>query len=288
MKIRSRKRLGLILRVFARTPGVVARNAEDVLSAARKAEDLKDSQGNIFSSILILVCADTTRVDCDCGDTAAYLRKQVGVGGAIEVHEVAHGDLSCGVLNYGVATMLRDRIDYVAILSHGVAGYLTRSTMERCITALEKGARVVGVAINELQDQILEGRIANTFAVWDAKALMSVGGFDLRAAWPKKNDPTSLYLRGWNVEKGEVFYPRAGVEEIIPAIRLAQDYGPCIAAFVPEGAPIWKRPDPALDPVGHDREVKKMGTKLERQMAMALSVGADLSVLRGGLMKGSW
>jgi len=85
--------------------------------------------------------------------------------------------------------------------------------------------RASGVAINELTPSVLEGRLANTFCLWDNLALLSVGGFDLRAAKPQRIE-RAHYMRGWSKDKGEVFYHLAGVEEVIPTRPFGRNLRP--------------------------------------------------------------
>jgi hypothetical protein len=178
------------------------------------------------------------------------------------------------------------------ILSTQVSSYFNNETIEKMLEAIDFGALVVGVAIDELTDSIMQGRIANTFALWHNKSLMTVGGFDLRASKPRKDNKTTLFLEGWNSEKeekegdGGVFYHLAGVEEIIPLIRIVRIFGNKIAPILPQGNDIkeWVTPNSKDDPVGYARHLKKMGTKLQRQTAFAAFENADLSLLEGGVM----
>jgi hypothetical protein len=285
MSLLDRKRFGLVLRGFSKSSDQVAKNVIQLRAAITKASSLVIGGKKVFSEILVLIASDPNYPDCDCGETAAALRQSTDASQNIEIAEVKHGDLFCGALNYGVMRLARKRIDYVTIMSHGVADYLSMPVMEQTFEAFELGALVVGVAINELSQSIFEGRLANTFTTYDVPALGSVGLFDLRASQPRKNDPTTEYLRGWNVDKGDVYYPRAGVEEIIPLLRLVRMYGPCIAPIQPFGSPEWKIPDPVQDLEGFKREIAKMGTKLQRQAAHAAFEGCSLDVLKGGVME---
>ncbi len=279
------------MRAFSKTEDQVENNAGQVLNAARGAANwIKADKSKFFSEVMILIPRDESRIDYDCGKTASALEEMLRMQppdedkftSNISIHEVKHGDLFCGVLNYGVTKLLREGIDYVGIISSGASSYLTAENMNAIYQAFEGGAKAAGLAIEELQQSILEGRLANTFAFWDAIALMSVGGFDLRAQQPKKDDRTAPYLRGFG---SDLYYPLAGVEEIIPLTRLVSTFGPCIAPIKPAGAAVWKAPNPATDPEGAARHQKKMGTKFERQAALAASVGADLSYLQYGVME---
>lgn len=246
---------------------------------------LKKDKSKVFSEVMILVSSDESRVDHDCGETADVIRQafldQDRQVENVHVYEVKEGDLFCGTLNWGMAKMLREGVDYVGVISHGAIDYLTHENMELVYQTFENGARATGLAIEELQPSILDGRLANTFAFWDAQALMSVGGFDLRAAQPKKTDLTAPYLRG---SGSDLYYPLAGVEEVIPLVRLTTTYGKCIAPLIPSGKAEWNAPDPATDPEGAARHQKKMSTKFVRQLALAASVGADLSYIEYGVM----
>ncbi len=287
MNILARERIGLVLRVFAKTPDQVDKNAGEVLKAARQAATLRIGNRNIFSKILIAVASDTRRIDHDCGMTAQWIRDALTQRPEprIRIFEAYHSDLFCGILNDSMLELFEDRCRYATVLSHTALGYLTAENMLQTIEAFERGAKVCGVAIEELQESVLEGRVANTFATWDIKALLGVGGFDLKAAQPFKDDRLANYLRGWSTTAGEVYYPYAGVEEIISLCRLVERHGKCIAPITPHDTAEWKEPDPQSDPEGYKRHLKKMGTKHERQMAFTTSIGFDLSYLRGGVMQ---
>ena len=273
----DQKRIGLILRVFSPKPELVDKNVEQV----RQTVEIADNLG-IFSRIDVLVSADGRYGDTDCGETTAKLKQKLaGVYENTFTSEVRHGDIFCGMLNYGVAHQMRDRIDYSMIMSIGVKDYMTMENMMACIDALEAGAKVTGLAISELAPSILDGRIANTFAIWDNISLMTVGSFDLRAAKPLKDDKLASYVRGWSAEKGEVFYNAAGVEEIIPLARMVKLFGPCIAPVLPVTGAQWVVSD---DPDVQKREQAKLGTKFERQMRWCVAEDIDFSFLKGGVM----
>lgn len=275
---------GMVIRVFAKTPDQVEGNAKLALAAANKAETLCVGEKPLYKKILILVPADPNYPDCDCGETAAYLRRFVMRTSRIEVREVSHGDLFCGVLNYGLARLTRAGCDYMTVLSPGASGYLSVEEMLRAADAFDKGAKVAGVALDELAESVLAGRIANTFATWDTVALATVGGFDLRASQPRRNDPTALYAHGVDADGKDVFYPQAGVEEILPLTRLVKLFGKCLAPMRPLAVSTWVVPDPVTDPEGALRHKKKLGTKFERQLFHAAYLGTDFSVLRSGVM----
>lgn len=152
------------------------------------------------------------------------------------------------------------------------------------IEAMDNGAMAAGIALHELTALIMRGRLANTFAMWDNEALVSVGGFDLRAQKPA-NEAKALYVRGWSEDQGEVYYPLAGVEEVIPLARLVATYGACIAPILPSNqAARYRVPDPLLEPDNHAKHLKKMGTKQQRQDAHLYYAGFDPTYLEGGIL----
>lgn len=290
MKIESilkRKRFGLILRTFANKEEDVKRRVKMIQETIDRAMALSiDFNGVlVIRRIDVLVWADKRFSESDCGKTASALREAFIKQPIVHISEVKRGDLYCGILNYGIAKQMRDRIDYSLILSPDARSYMTKKTMISVLKAVSEGARAVGVAINELTESILHGRLANTFCLWDNIALMSVGGFDLRAAKPT-DERFAKYMRGWSKEEGEVFYPLAGVEEIIPLARLVETFGPCLAAVLPEGKGIQKYevPDPLKQPELYERHRRKMGTKIERQTAHLETLGVDITFLKGGIM----
>ncbi len=284
MKLLHQKRLGLILRVFSPKPELVEKTVRQTLDVVGQAKSLSINEKSVFSRIDVLVSADDRYGDTDCGDTYQALVQQLGESHPRDAHvsEVRYGDIFCGMLNYGIAHQMRDRIDYTMVLSIGVKDYLTEENLRAMLEALEAGAKVTGLAISELAPSILDGRIANTAAIWHNESLMTAGGFDLRAAKPLRDDRLASYVRGWSTEKGEVFYNSAGVEEIIPIVRMVKLFGPCIAPILPVTGALW---EVSNDPDVQKREQAKLGTKYERQMRWCVAEDVDFSFIRGGVME---
>ncbi|PIY95922.1 MAG: hypothetical protein COY66_05695 [Candidatus Kerfeldbacteria bacterium CG_4_10_14_0_8_um_filter_42_10] len=284
----SRTSFGLILRVFAQKEADISNRIEMVRELVERAAGVSVFGHRFLKAIDVLVWADN-RYESDCGKTTSALRKAVPKkvnGVLVPISEVRHGDLFCGILNHGIGLQSRRGIDYSMIVSPEAFSYLNTETTDQMVFAATKGALAVGVAINELTQSILEGRIANTFAMWHNLSLLTVGGFDLRAAKPIADDRIAEYVRGWHPDKGEVFYQIAGVEEVIPLARLAETYGPCIAPIMPQGEGVQRYvvPDPIKSPELYLRHVSKMGTKLERQSHHLAQIGFDLTYLKGGVM----
>lgn len=283
----DRTKFGAILRGFSNNPAAVEQNVANLLKAAANLHAIH-VDGHKFDRIDIMIPMDKRFGDCDCGETAAALKRALPktMSDRVRVHKVMHGDIFVGLLNEAIAMQLRHRIDYSFIISHGVADYITDENIIAMLNCFAKGAKAVGLAINELTESVMQGRIADTFAAWDNKALATVGLFDARARKPRRDDKLAYHVQGFDKDKNaETFYHLAGVEEIIPLVRMIELYGPCIAPLLPKGgSKQWMRPDPVTDPDGAAREAKKMGTKFERQAGLATLVGADLSFLLGGVM----
>lgn len=281
----TEKRIGLVLRVFAQKEEQIPDRVAMVKEAIGRARSIVVQGQLAIRYINVIVWADPRYRDSDCGKTTGALRAELGGTPDLFVNEFRDGDLFCGLLNYAVCHQLRHRVDYSLIASSEAFSYLNAETLEVMIEAACQGALAIGVAINELSQSILEGRLANTFAMWHNESLGEVGLFDLRAEKPI-DDRLAHYMRGWSSEKGDVFYHLAGVEEVIPLARLAIKKGPCIAPILPrgEGVKQYQAPDPVKEPELWLRHVSKMGTKIERQSALLAQIDCDLTILKGGVM----
>jgi hypothetical protein len=280
MALLDREPMGLLLRVFSSKPELVDQNVMQIVETIDKAMDLRIGGKRVFSRVDVLVSADTRYGDCDCGLTARALwdfyddshtgESRGDLRRHVFVSEVKHGDIFCALLNCGVALQLHHRVAYTMILSSGAKDYLTIENMQAMINALSSGARVTGLAITELTQSILEGRIANTCAIWHNQSLLTVGGFDLMAR------------KGLVGEER----PYAGVEEIAPLVRLIELYGACIAPVKPQGedAKVWVNPDEATDPEGFARHERKMASKYTRQLTHATALGRNFEFIKSGVM----
>ena len=211
----SRLRVGLILRTYATKEDQIPDRLRLTQEAVTRAKQLMVDDVPVIRRVDVMVWTDRRYKEADCGKTAEALRKQFENEKDVYVHEYAHGDIFCGILNHAVALQMRDRVDYSIILSPDAASYFNSETVTAMIDAACRDALAIGVAIDELTESVMAGRITNTFAMWHNVSLMSVGGFDLRAAKPI-DDRTAHYLRGWHEAKGDVFYQLAGVEEDFP------------------------------------------------------------------------
>ncbi len=285
------KKIGALLRCFAREPDLVDNAVNLALASVERMLSVKIHGQNFVSRVEILVPMDPDYDERDCGETAARLRKAIANHGwrDVFVSEVEYGDIFVGLLNYGMAKLNRGRCDYGIVLSKEAESYFTTEAAEDLLQAAEAGALVAGLAIDELTESIMRGRIANTFAMWHILSLAQVSGFDLMNAKPKRESPFKSSAETWDPIKGYSHYTLAGVEEIKPLIELIRQrkrVGPCIAPILPRGdnVRIWRAPDPLQDPEGHERHLNKLGTKMLRQAYFAKSSDADLDFIAGGVM----
>lgn len=282
----QRKTFGAVLRVFANKSEQVVPQCDRALGLARKILSLESAGKRVFNKVLIAVAADTRRVDHDCGESHNYLQSKLQRGERIELVHAVHDDLFCGVLNRGV---VRLKTDYGLIISGAAEQFLTIDFMEQAAAGFQAGAKVVGMAIKEMQELVHAGAIANTCAIWETEELLAAGGFDHYAEQPfGPNANHNLYtderLVGHaQASDGETVrtYPIAGVEEIIPLVRLVRKHGRCILPITPKGDAAWAAP---TDPNELRRHQSKMTNKVGRMGWMAQHARAELSFLQAGVM----
>jgi hypothetical protein len=281
----SEKTVGLILRVFASKEDDIPNRIKMIKDAITAARKMVVDSVQVIRRIDVLVWADEKYKESDCGKTAPAMIEALKAEKDVVVSEVKHADIFCSILNYGIARQIRKGIDYHIIVSAEAFSYMTPETMSDMIDAACAGAKAIPVAITELTQSILEGRGANTFMMWHGESLSTVGLFDLKAAKPN-DDRTAHYMKGWDPEKGDVYYHLAGVEEVIPIARMIENFGPCVAPIEPRGEGVKKYivPDPTTQPDLWLRHISKMGTKFERQSAHLASIGVDPSYIKGGVM----
>lgn len=290
MSLLHSKNVGVLVRCFARESSLVDNAVKLALASVERMLSVSVGGRPFVSRVEILVPMDDSYAEKDCGETAQKLREVIKANQwkNVFVSEVRHGDIFVGILNYGTAKLLRAGCDYGIVLSKEAEAYFTAEAAEDLVTAAEAGALAMGLAITELTESIMQGRIANTFAMWNLMALIQVGGFDLRSAKPKKDAAIKSRAEAWDESKNFYVYDNAGVEEIVPLIRLIRTFGPCVAPILPrgEGVKVWQAPDPKTDPEGYIRHVNKLGTKFVRQsyFAQAEQTDPELSFMKGGVM----
>lgn len=293
-KVLARNRVGALIRVFSNSPETVEYNAESALRALERLLAIRIDNRPIFSRIDFLVSNDNRFDDSDCGLTADYLRGQIRAryaGAPVSVLDVKNGDIFCMLLDYGIVNQLEDRVSYSLILSHGISEYVTQEHIEALVAAMYCKARVAGLAISEIGGLVEKGRVANTCALWHNKSLMTVGGFDLRAARPER---AHLHLHkkvtGESQEKAvkygtsNVEYVLAGCEEIIPLVRFLKFFGPSVAIVKPHQQYAWRVGDDGSDTVMHQRHLAKLATKELRQSHMAALENVSVDILEKGII----
>jgi len=294
MKLLERNRVGALLRVYSYTPEAVWGQVASAMEALRRLLALRTGDRPTFNRIDFLVSSDPDFEDTDCGLTAVRLREMVRAefpDAPVNVFEIKKGDLYCMLLNYGISNQLEDRIAYSMILSHGASSYATQETIDALLAAMYRKARVAGVIIEECRDVISKGLLVNTFAIWHNKSLMTIGGFDLRAAKPALMHAPKEKVTGWSEKKaarhgdGNVEYHLAGCEEIVPLIRFVRFFGKCIRVVEPKGEGMeWKEHDEKTDLRAYHRHLAKLGTKAIRQQKMAATEGVDVEFIEKGLL----
>lgn len=293
-KLLERNRVGALIRIFAATPEEVAMQIDSAMIALRKLLALKTGARKTFARVDFLVSSDPDFDDSDCGETAPKLRELVHTefpDAPINVYEIKKGDIYTMLLNYGIAIQLEDRVPYSLILSHREHEHIVEENIHALFAAMHNKARVAGLVLPEIEDTIGKGRIANTFAIWHNKSLLTVGGFDLRAGKPLKQevDQTNT-ITGFSdryAERygdGSIQYLAAGCEEIIPLLRMKKYFGPCIALVNPVDTSVTPAYDEILTEDWNKRHYAKLATKDGRQRYMADLTGLDIGTLAEGLL----
>ncbi|MFZ5392189.1 MAG: hypothetical protein ACOZAR_03240 [Patescibacteria group bacterium] len=268
------KKYGVILRTYATKEQDVEKRVKMVQETVKKVLAVEVGGEKVFSRTDILVWSSPRFKDSDCGKTVPAMKEALAEFECVEIEEVKNFDLFCGILNYGVAKQLRNGIDYSLIMSPDVHSYMTPGIIEKMIEKFDSGAKAVGLAINELTESIKEGRLANTFLLWDNLALLSLGGFDFLAKKLTSEESETF-------KKAE-FKRIQGVEEVIPLARLTQEFGPCLAVVVPDG--VGGEYILPTDPELLERHLQKMRSKKERQDFLLSQAGFDTEFLKSGVM----
>lgn len=247
------KKIGLLLRSFAKTGEEVSGVVERATKSIQRAASMRYHRANsmfMFESIVVVVPGDF-----DCGTTATEIKREARNWFSQFEVLTPNGHHSCEALNEGVKFLAGQGIDYVVIISNKAIEAMNETILSSMLEAFDNGAKVVGVAVDELRDVVGSGRVQNTFAGWDIKAFLEVGGFD----------------------------SSTGVEEIAPSVRLIQKYGPCVAALLPSEVSslnIRKSVD------GEARHKEVMTTKLDRQEKECERLGIDFKFIESGIMTG--
>ncbi len=294
-KLLERNRVGALLRIFANSDEIVTQQIASGLEAAKKLNELEISGKKVFSRIDFLVSNDDRFEDSDNGEITEKLRAAIeetfGNKSLIRVLNIQRGDIYCMLLNYGVVNQMEDRVPYSFIITHSAHNYITLENISSMLAAMQEKARVAGLQINNISELVQKGRVANTFAVWHNKSLMTVGGFDLRSAKPLKTADCNSVIgicttsEAAEYKNQELLYLTAGCEEIIPLIRLTRVFGPCIKPIVAEDSDIPWGPRIGSETDEYKRHQEKLATKEARQNYFANLVGTTADFLQEGIIK---
>lgn len=237
---------GILVRVYTPKVEEVPKRVDRALAHVRQI--LAVSEGfPALRRVMLLVPRDY-----DCGGTYQALFDRIGaegLRGRVGVYALS-GYHSCEVLNQGLLELSTDT-SHALIVSGKAMPYLTLPALLAIDKAFTKGAKVAGLAVDELRDIVLEGRIQNTFAAWDVDALLGVGGFDCKT----------------------------GVEEVAPLIRLVRKFGHCIAPIAVEGGTL----DVHTSATAQARHEQVMKTKLDAQKAECERLEADFGFIRNAI-----
>lgn len=242
-------RYGIIFRSFAKTEESIKEVVSRAIESANIASSVEVQGKKFFEKIVFLV-----PTKYDCGKTADAIREEMRGNDIVAVLE-ADGHHSCEALNSGLRYLDLLGITHAAIVSNKARAYLTESTLLAIGNTFLSGAKVAGVALSELREIVLEGRVQNTFAVWDIEAVLNldVPGFD----------------------------SRSGVEEIAPSVRLIRKYGACIAVIHPPSVGL----DIRSSKDGLERHKEVMETKINRQSEEVERVASDFNfIIKSGVM----
>lgn len=240
----------LIVRSYTPKQDEVEDRAVRALKVARDAHKLTLTGAPALNPITFLVPTDH-----DCGKTANAIREKIAEAALDRVLIIeAYGHHSSEALNEAVFTLRDFQMARAVIISGKAASYLTEATLAAIGVAFAQGAKVVGVAVDELADIVCKGRVQNTFCAWDIPALVGVGVFD----------------------------SKGGVEEIAPTVRLIKRYGPCVAVLTTEGGNL----NILQSETARARHDEVMRTKAPRQQQEVERLGVDFAFLRSGIMPG--
>jgi hypothetical protein len=256
LSIFATKGLGLIFRGFAKDPAKVPERAARLIAAVRHAAEITIDGEPAYRRIVIAVPVDRRYPDHDCGELVRALSDPdlpPHICNRLFVLAI-EGDYICDALNESVDILYRGGCSYAHIVSTAALDFVNDAELLQADRAFAAGAKVFGLAFDELAPLVLEGFVQNTWAIWNIHELRAYGGFDRRAAQRPNTDDRYGLAGG----------PSSGVEEIIPLCHFVKRHGASIAVAPPKSMGVWKVPDPNKDPEGAKRHREKMASKLDR------------------------
>lgn len=241
------KTYGILVRVYTPKPEEVPDRVVRSLKHAQQIEQIRE-EFSALRRVLFLIPRDY-----DCGQTAGVLSQRFLAEGFsdVEVHAF-HGHHSCEVLNEGLHALAHYGISHALVVSGKALSYLKSSTLLAMDQKFAEGAKVSGLATDELREIVLSGRIQNTFAGWDIAALLDQHAFD----------------------------SKGGVEEVAPLIRLARRFGRCIAPIDIDGGVL----DVHASETAVARHKEVMATKIARQTAECERLNSSFQFIQDAVM----
>lgn len=245
----EKRTYGVLLRVYTPKAEEVAERVERALKHVRQILRVS-KEFPALQRVVLLVPHDY-----DCGLVYRALWSRIATEWLKDFVAIytPHGHHSCEVLNRGLTKLSRD-VSHTVIISGKAMSYLTPSTMRAIDGTFADGAKVSGLAVDELRDIVLAGRIQNTFAAWENESLIKVGAFD----------------------------SKLGVEEIAPLVRMVKKFECCIAPIdVVTGKLEVLASETALA-----RHHEVMTTKIERQQQELKRVDSNFDEISAGIMFG--
>lgn len=275
-------------RTFAKKPDDVETRAQQVAELFEIALPIQKSNGKpFFEKVFCSVWnGKNFSGEADCGQTAGVLRQRIK-DPRVKIIDFTDGDLFVSSFNnmffHGAFVA---QAEAMLLVSPEASSYLNERVMNEFQEAFTAGALAVGLAITELQDSIMKGRLANTFAAWSLEAAITHGGFNKAAAMKSEKDLTANMKKGFDPKTGDMrFYPYHGVEEIRLLAELVANHGPCLAPIMPrdESGKVQEYELPT-DSALLERHWNKMATKIARQDSHLTDAGYHTDVLENGVM----
>ncbi len=279
-----------IIRVYEKDPIRAIERAQFVADAATHLLDKTASAIEPLKSITIAVWNDrrfVTELGEDCAASTVILselQSSIGKDSRIKIMPIVNGDIFCEALNQPLHAQENDGQTHSLIISPEVVHKtFSLPIYEETVRAMYDGAYVSGPTIfgdldkekllipdhgiyhspHTLDESVLHGRIANTFALWDIHKLRSVGGF------PKISRKRAPEEERAFVEHDGKRYELSGVEEIIAIMHLIKRYGRGIVPIITS----WERSNDdfykVLSLQQKEQHEKKLLTKFIRQTLMA-------------------
>lgn len=234
------KSIGFVIRAYAKNPDVVDEVVCRTMKTVRK---IHEELGE-YVKVLIVIPRDY-----DCGLSEQAFDAVMDL--SFELMSVP-GYHSREVLNIAVKRLVQLDIDISIILSNKAVKYIDNNTIISIGEAFNAGAKVVGIATDELKEGVCKGFVQNTFIAWGSADLLSVGGFD----------------------------SKIDVEEVAPSIRLIKKFGKCIAVLIPPSQKLVIR----VSKDGQVRHSEVMLNKVKNQFLELQRLGVESNFVTSAIL----